>query len=56
MPADWYPPIAQQAVILSASTAAGQAREFLSFLTGDSSRAIIAANGYATPPANPAHE
>jgi hypothetical protein len=43
-------------VVLSAARETGRAREFLAFLAGDSSRSIIAANGYAIPPVSPAHE
>lgn len=50
IPAGWYTPIAQQAVILSSSTEAQRARDFLAFLTGDASRSVIEAHGYRTSP------
>ena len=56
IPSGWYAPIAQQAVILRSSTAPQQARDFLAFLTDDTSRTIIEAHGYDTPPAAVAHE
>jgi molybdate transport system substrate-binding protein len=56
VPADWYPPIAQQAVILNTAGEPGRARHFLAFLTGEDSRSIIAADGYTVPPDIPAHE
>ena len=56
VPTDWYPPIAQQAVILSAAGDPGGAREFLAFLGNDTSRSIIAAEGYTIPSDITAHE
>ena len=49
IPADWYQPIAQQAVILTASKNKQDARDFLAFLAGPVSREIILAAGYAVP-------
>ncbi len=41
VPADWYAPIEQQAVILSASQKQERARHFLDWLTGPTARPLI---------------
>ena len=49
VPEDWYAPIEQQAVILSASEKQDRARAFLDWLTGPGGRDRVAAFGYGLP-------
>ena len=56
IPANWYRPIAQQAVILAGSNREQGARDFLDFLSGPTSQAIILAAGYDVPGRESAHE
>ena len=48
IPASWYSPIAQQAVILGHASGSKAARSFLTFLTSEAARSIIEADGYLT--------
>ena len=47
-PADLYPPIAQQAILLKRSESYAPARAFLTFLKGKTAHAILARLGYGT--------
>lgn len=54
VPNDFYPPILQDAVLLTTAESHAGARAYLEFLKSDEARRIIAEQGYATPaPANP---
>ncbi|MEP5763986.1 MAG: molybdate ABC transporter substrate-binding protein [Halieaceae bacterium] len=46
IPGDWYTPIEQQAVILSASRNPGTAMEFMSFLASANIQSLIQSQGY----------
>lgn len=50
VPSDLYPPILQEAVIISASHNKRDAKAFLAFVTGESGRATLARYGLAPPP------
>lgn len=49
VPAQWHPPIEQQAVILAGSNQPAAARQFLDWLTGPTARDIILQHGYSVP-------
>ena len=54
VPNDLYPPILQDAVLLTSGESHAGARAFLEFLKSDEARRLIAEQGYATPaPASP---
>ncbi len=51
IPAEWYPPIEQQAVVLASATHPVRAAAFLDWLTGPTARAFIGDSGYTLPEA-----